>query len=341
MINFEKSNKGFTLVELLAVIVILAVVILIAVTSVIPRMNNARRKAFFDEALVYLKAGKEIYATESTDCFNISDLSNYVKNDKGGYSGTLYVNSNGVTLNLTNGKYYIVTNEDASEYNVVNTKPSDFITSCSDNTKTYLITYDLDGGTLSSSNPSSYSFNTPTFTLNNPTKSGYRFVGWSGGKNLFNEKGWLSGVDGITYVDGHYTFKFLTLCNLYGCKGTANKTLPFESFKENTRYSLSVEGRVEDGVLAFYFDYTNDTYQYTGFNSKTETRSAYVSVNGRTISDLRVAYSKNSIAYVSKIQFEEGSAATSYEPYVDRKLDVSIHRGSSGNRTYKAIWEAI
>ena len=42
----------------------------------------------------------------------------------------------------------------------------------------YTITYDLDGGTAS--NPTSYYVDTNTFTLNNPTKSGYTFIGWTG-----------------------------------------------------------------------------------------------------------------------------------------------------------------
>ena len=42
----------------------------------------------------------------------------------------------------------------------------------------YTITYDLDGG--SADNPSTYTYETATFTLNNPTKFGYRFDGWTG-----------------------------------------------------------------------------------------------------------------------------------------------------------------
>lgn len=44
----------------------------------------------------------------------------------------------------------------------------------------YTISYDLNGGILSIDNPSSYYVDTNTFILNNPTKEGYSFVGWSG-----------------------------------------------------------------------------------------------------------------------------------------------------------------
>jgi len=44
---------------------------------------------------------------------------------------------------------------------------------------TYTITYYLDGGTVSTTNPTSYTVETPTFTLNNPTKTGFKFTGWT------------------------------------------------------------------------------------------------------------------------------------------------------------------
>lgn len=44
----------------------------------------------------------------------------------------------------------------------------------------YFISYDLNGGTLEQDNPTSYNAETPTFTLNNPSKTGYEFAGWTG-----------------------------------------------------------------------------------------------------------------------------------------------------------------
>ena len=43
----------------------------------------------------------------------------------------------------------------------------------------YTLTYDLAGGTAEG-NPDTYTIETRTFTLKNPTKSGYTFTGWSG-----------------------------------------------------------------------------------------------------------------------------------------------------------------
>lgn len=44
----------------------------------------------------------------------------------------------------------------------------------------YTITYDLNNGTLSDENPISFTKFSDTFTLNNPTKRGFDFAGWTG-----------------------------------------------------------------------------------------------------------------------------------------------------------------
>lgn len=42
------------------------------------------------------------------------------------------------------------------------------------------ITYNLDGGIVAKQNPTSYKAGKDAFTLNNPTKTGYTFIGWTG-----------------------------------------------------------------------------------------------------------------------------------------------------------------
>lgn len=52
----------------------------------------------------------------------------------------------------------------------------------------YTISYDLNGGAVTVSNPTSYNIETPTFTLNNPVRLGYVFVGWIGSNGTTPQK---------------------------------------------------------------------------------------------------------------------------------------------------------
>lgn len=45
---------------------------------------------------------------------------------------------------------------------------------------TYSITYDLDGGSVATANPDDYTILSSDITLSKPTRSGYRFLGWTG-----------------------------------------------------------------------------------------------------------------------------------------------------------------
>ena len=84
----------------------------------------------------------------------------------------------------------------------------------------YTITYDLDGGTVSSTNKTSYNIETNTFTLNNPTKAGFEFVGWSGTELTGNNNKNVQITKGehgdrqytANWQANQYTIKFVTNC---------------------------------------------------------------------------------------------------------------------------------
>ncbi len=83
----------------------------------------------------------------------------------------------------------------------------------------YTITYELAGGSVASANPTSYTIETATFTLTNPTREGYTFAGWTGtdldaattsvsiaqgstGNRSYNAT-WTINNIAITWVDGN------------------------------------------------------------------------------------------------------------------------------------------
>lgn len=75
------NRKGFTLVELLAVIVILAIVVGIALVTVLPTLQQSREKAFqltADTAADYYQKQYELYSTGYLTTFATSGTVDYV-----------------------------------------------------------------------------------------------------------------------------------------------------------------------------------------------------------------------------------------------------------------------
>ena len=109
------NKKGFTLVELLAVIVILAVIILVAMNAVIPQMENARKSSFETEIQTFAKAAETYFTSaaiaDSTilnngGCVDVAYLrANYVNKSDTKYAGVACIYKNEVYLALTSGIY--------------------------------------------------------------------------------------------------------------------------------------------------------------------------------------------------------------------------------------------
>lgn len=151
---------------------------------------------------------------------------------------------------------------------------------------TYTITYNLDGGSVSS-NPETYNVITPTFSLTNPTKAGYVFLGWVG-SNGSTEQTSVSIPLGSTgnkeyaakwalSLDTKYTVKHwqqnigggseqnttnFTLKDTEELRGTTGITLypetkTYEGFTSPARESLTI---LADGTAELNYYYTRNTY---------------------------------------------------------------------------------
>ena len=73
-----------------------------------------------------------------------------------------------------------VTYTDGQSVNNLTAEDGNTVTLYAQWTLNYNITYDLDGGSVATPNPTTYNVTTPTFTLNNPTKVACNFDGWTG-----------------------------------------------------------------------------------------------------------------------------------------------------------------
>ena len=64
----KKNNKGFTLVELLAVIVIMGILMMVAIPSVTRTIENSRKDTFVDIAKSYANAARSMWTTDNFTC---------------------------------------------------------------------------------------------------------------------------------------------------------------------------------------------------------------------------------------------------------------------------------
>ena len=119
----NKYKRGFTLVELLAVIVILAVLVLMAAPRVLTMMEEARSNSFKTEAGSIIDGAKLAYAQDALDggmsdgCFKIvkgpgdtaKTVADYMDKNWAGYYGYVKIDTTGSAHKIwvTNGSYFI------------------------------------------------------------------------------------------------------------------------------------------------------------------------------------------------------------------------------------------
>jgi prepilin-type N-terminal cleavage/methylation domain-containing protein len=133
-----KRRNGFTLVELLAVIVVLAIIMIIAIPAVLDIMNNARKKTFAMSIDKYVTAVQQQYISDSNFgtipgaglyAYNIKD--NLGLTSTGDNEGYVIVNA----YNVDNVKYfvflhdnnYMITNYDVTTYKMPDKDNSNII----------------------------------------------------------------------------------------------------------------------------------------------------------------------------------------------------------------------
>ena len=108
----KNNKKGFTLVELLAVIVILGVLLLIAVPAVNNIINTSKRNAFEKQAMLALENVETMISVNSdkitSACvIKLSDIS-LERGTWTGYNGKVNVSASGdATITISNDKFSI------------------------------------------------------------------------------------------------------------------------------------------------------------------------------------------------------------------------------------------
>jgi len=136
----NKFKKGFTLVELLAVIVILAVLILLATPAILNLSTNAQVRVFVIEARVIAEVGERAYMQQTGGgdfCVTLRELvdNNDLRKSLGdNWRGRVTITTSGgnptTRIWLTDGSYWIDGETraeiDKTNYSPLTTLPNNF-----------------------------------------------------------------------------------------------------------------------------------------------------------------------------------------------------------------------
>ena len=149
---------------------------------------------------------------------------------------------------------YSSSNITSSMAKIATPEQSGYFTLIGGNIK-YTIAYDYTGGTAS--NMSSYYDTTPTFTLNNPTKTGYTFIGWTGSNGNTPE---LS-VTIYQGTIGNKSYVANWVANTYTLQYSANGgtgSMPLQEFTYDVADNLRTN------------TFTRDNYTFNGWNTQAD-----------------------------------------------------------------------
>ena len=214
----------------------------------------------------------------------------------------------------------------------------------------YSITYNLDGGSLAKSNPTNYNSTSDTIKLNNPTREGYTFVGWTG--------------TGITTPD---EFVIIEKGSSGDKSFTANWSV--NSYKLTLNKGLGIATVTGDGMHQFGEAVTAsctmvDGYDFdfwTGNNGESEfnmpardvemqanarlkTFSITCNLNGGNVAaPNQISYNliSDEITLINPTRegytFDGWSGSNGDLP----QIDVTINTGSTGDKIYNANWSVI
>lgn len=213
----------------------------------------------------------------------------------------------------------------------------------------YSISYDLDGGTVATTNPTSYKYESEDVVIQNPTKTGYTFIGWSGEDieepttELIIRQGSQGDKSFIANWQANtYTITF----NVNG--GTIDETqvqvkydmyvsLPTPNKSGSTFSGWYCEGKkIENGEWGIAKDCTLDaqwdlitytvSYDLNGGTNASGNPSSYS------------AYDEFSLQEPTKTGYTFLGWRGNNVSETTKK--VTIPKGSIGNRSYTAVWQA-
>lgn len=216
---------------------------------------------------------------------------------------------------------------------------------------TYAITYDLNGGSVSG-NPAVYTIESGSFTLNNPTRTGYDFAGWTG-------TGLTEATQTVTVNKGAYgvrsytaTWTPITYTIRYKLNNASDPGNPAGYTIESGAITLtnpSRNGYTFDGWTGT--DLTAKTQSVTipaGSTGNREYTANFTPITYTITYELNGGTADNPTSYTVETEAftlnNPVKAEYSFTGWTGTGVDsimqtLTIPRGSTGNRTYTAEYE--
>ena len=161
---------------------------------------------------------------------------------------------------------------------------------------TYTITYNLNGGT-ENTNPTEYNVKSSDITLNEPTREGYEFLGWTGSNGSEPQKS-------VTIVSGSTGSKSY-IAN-WNSESASTYSYKVEHYKQNVDGTYSTTPTETENLETTDTTITPNRKTYTGFKVP-DAQTVTINTNGTTV----VKYYYERESYVVEITAGKGIASTS------------------------------
>ena len=345
------NKKGFTLVELLAVIVILGLLVAI-INPVVKNLLNDSKESLSDQQKKLVVEATKKYMIENSELLPegsnraIVYMSDLI--DKGVIDNDKIIDPK--SKEELNGCVVVSYNNEFNQYDY----------NYSENDCLITVTFDPEGGSVDTTSKQ-VTFNSTYGELPTPTREGYTFKGWRGknmlklaGRSERNPGGGYSNTSVRNNLSGNGIYKGMTANNYYletnvsdyeidslnniikvTSKGNGYGIgLDLKVFP-NTQYTVSCTSPCNIRLGQYQEDGT-----YITWNSATSVLKLNETIT--TSNEINwllfiASYGINEQFEYHNIQIEKGDTATEFEPYQEYSSDTIVTKGN--DHTLHAIWE--
>lgn len=221
----------------------------------------------------------------------------------------------------------------------------------------YTIDYDLAEGTLTEPNPSTYTYETEDFTLQNPVREGYIFLGWTGSngnepeKEVTIQKGssgdrtyranWKPEMKTITFDPAGGTWSDGKTGSIsINAEYDSEITLPDMPAREHYTFAWWQNSNEREYNPGHIYKVTKDEMFQAAWNP-VRYGISYDLAGGRVEGTNPIAYTAETEDFTLINPVREGYIFLGWTGSNGEKpeIEVTIKKGSGGNRSYTANWK--